>query len=36
MLLRYADNTYTDAYMATIGTDFKAVSIEIDKVQAHM
>ncbi|KAF0991922.1 hypothetical protein HZS_1727 [Henneguya salminicola] len=30
LLLRFADNTYTDSYISTIGVDFKINTIEID------
>jgi len=30
LLLRFADNTYTDSYISTIGVDFKIRTVEID------
>ncbi|CAD2094875.1 ras-related protein Rab-1B, putative [Plasmodium vinckei brucechwatti] len=30
LLLRFADDTYTDSYISTIGVDFKIKTIEID------
>ena len=30
LLLRFADNTYTDSYISTIGVDFKIKTVEID------
>ncbi|KAJ1916582.1 Ras- protein Rab-1A [Mycoemilia scoparia] len=30
LLLRFADNTYTDSYISTIGVDFKIRTIELD------
>eukprot|EP00339_Tiarina_fusa_P020028 CAMPEP_0117031036 /NCGR_PEP_ID=MMETSP0472-20121206/22354_1 /TAXON_ID=693140 ORGANISM="Tiarina fusus, Strain LIS" /NCGR_SAMPLE_ID=MMETSP0472 /ASSEMBLY_ACC=CAM_ASM_000603 /LENGTH=199 /DNA_ID=CAMNT_0004739279 /DNA_START=7 /DNA_END=606 /DNA_ORIENTATION=- len=30
LLLRFADDTYTDAYVSTIGVDFKIKTMEID------
>ena len=30
MLLRFADDTYTESYISTIGVDFKIRTIELD------
>ena len=30
MLLRFADDTYTESYISTIGVDFKIRTIEIE------
>ncbi|EMH78231.1 Rab family GTPase [Entamoeba histolytica HM-1:IMSS-B] len=30
MLLRYTDNTFTDAFIATIGVDFKVKKMEVN------
>ncbi|ETW31864.1 Ras-like GTP-binding protein YPT1 [Plasmodium falciparum FCH/4] len=30
LLLRFADDTYTDSYISTIGVDFKIKTIEIE------
>jgi len=30
LLLRFADETYTDSYISTIGVDFKIRTIELD------
>lgn len=31
LLLRFADDTYTDSYISTIGVDFKIRTVELDK-----
>ena len=31
LLLRFADNTYTESYISTIGVDFKVRTIELNK-----
>jgi GTPase SAR1 family protein len=36
LLLRFADHTYTESYISTIGVDFKIRTIELDgKVNTH-
>jgi len=30
LLLRFADDTYTDSYISTIGVDFKIKTLEVD------
>ena len=30
LLLRFADDTYTDCYISTIGVDFKIKTVELD------
>ena len=36
LLLRFADNSYTDSYISTIGVDFKIRNMEIDGKKAKL
>ena len=36
LLLRFADDTYTESYISTIGVDFKIKTIGTRKIEFHL